>query len=320
MRVTFEGREYELRPGESVLDGMARHGVRLPSACRSGTCQACLLRAVSGDPGPAARRGLKPAWAASGYFLACLARPPADLVIAPPGGTARIPATVERVRRLAADVLSVRLRPGRPLRFEPGQHLTVTREGGVTRTYSIASLPTATGDIELHVRLYPGGAMSGWLAGARRGAAVTVGSPAGECFYVPGSPRAPLLLAGTGTGIAPLLAVARQALASGHQGPVAVLHGSATRPGLYLGTRCPAPLAAAARGRTVTWRTCVLEAGEDIVSAAVAELGVLAAGPASARAFLCGGPGVVRRLRRQLFLAGMPLAAIAADQFAAAAP
>ena len=48
MQLTFEGRAYDLRPGESVLDAMARHGVGLPSACRVGSCQACMIRSVSG--------------------------------------------------------------------------------------------------------------------------------------------------------------------------------------------------------------------------------------------------------------------------------
>ncbi|HEX9067053.1 MAG TPA: 2Fe-2S iron-sulfur cluster binding domain-containing protein, partial [Streptosporangiaceae bacterium] len=74
MLLTFDSRPYDLRPGESVLDAMARHGVSLPSACRAGSCQACLVRSVSGDPGEQTRRELKP-WQADGYFLACLARP-----------------------------------------------------------------------------------------------------------------------------------------------------------------------------------------------------------------------------------------------------
>src|SRR6266571_761586 len=82
MQLTFGGRAYDLFPGESVLDAMARHGVGIPAACRAGSCQACVVRSVRGDPGPEARRGLKPTWRAAGYFLACLARPLSDLTVA----------------------------------------------------------------------------------------------------------------------------------------------------------------------------------------------------------------------------------------------
>jgi CDP-4-dehydro-6-deoxyglucose reductase len=324
MLLTYEGRGYELRPGESVLEGMARHGIGLPSACRAGLCQACVVRAVAGDPGPDARRGLKETWLASGYFLACLARPSADLTVAQAGADTQMAATLAGVSRLGsgrpgAGVLRVIVRPERPLDFRAGQHVTLTARG-VTRIYSIASLPAeARSDgIEFHVREFPGGAMSGWLAAAAPGSAMTIGCPAGDCFYTPGLERAPLLLAGTGTGIAPLIAIARSALAEGHTGPITIIHGSTDPGGLYLGTGRPAALAGVA-GAAVTWRTTVLSRGEDIADAALQEAARLRELPGALRAFLCGGPGSVRRMRRALFLAGTPLRDIFADQFTAAA-
>ncbi len=316
MQLTFEGRDYDLRPGESVLDAMARHGVGLPSACRVGSCQACMIRSVSGDPGPDARRGLKATWRASGYFLACLARPSCDLTVAEPGDDAHTPARLISARPMGPGVLRVLVRPDRRLDYQPGQHVTLSRPGGITRIYSIVSLPAQSDrtGIELHVRVYPAGAMSGWLSGARPGAPLTLGSPAGECFYLPGNTAGPLLLAGTGTGIAPLLAVARAALADQHPGPVVLIHGAAEPDGLYLGRQCP-PALAASPGRTVSWRTCVLSDGEDIAAAATAELAALACPPGGVRAYLCGGAGSVIRMRRALFMAGLSLADIYADQF-----
>ncbi len=333
MQLTFEGRDYELRPGESVLDAMARHGVGLPSACRVGSCQACLIRSVSGDPGPEARRGLKATWLASGYFLACLARPSSDLTVAEPGDDAYVSARLISARPIGPGVLRVLVRPDQRLDYQPGQHVRLSRAGGITRIYSIVGLPAEserTG-VELHVRVYPAGAMSGWLARARPGAPLSLGGPAGECFYAPGNCDGPLLLAGTGTGIAPLLAVARAALANRHRGPVVLIHGAAGPDGLYLGRRCPPELTASAArtagerpavtwrragGRpAVTWRTCVRSDGEDIAAAVTAELAALTCPAGSVRAYLCGGVRSVSRMRRALFMAGMSLADIYADQF-----
>ncbi len=184
------------------------------------------------------------------------------------------------------------------------------------RAYSIGNQPAgaARHGLEFHVRVYPGGAMSGWLATAAPGTRVGIGVPAGDCFYIPGAPTVSLLLAGTGTGIAPLLAIARDALAHGHAGPVAVLHGAAEPDRLYLGTRAPRGV----RPENLQWRTCALSAGQDIVAAVTAELA--ARDPAATRAFLCGGPGTVAAMRRALFLAGMSLRDICADAFAPAAP
>jgi len=140
---------------------------------------------------------------------------------------------------------------------------------------------------------------------------VSLGSPAGECFYVPGNSAGPLLLAGTGTGIAPLLAVARAALAHRHQGPVVVIHGAARPDGLYLGRPGPPALT----GPAVSWRTCARSDGQDIAAAVTAELAALSCPPGSVRAYLCGGARSVSRMRRALFMAGMSLADIYADQF-----
>ncbi len=112
MLLTFGGHGYELRAGESVLEGLARHGVGLPSACRAGACHSCLLRAESGDPGEAGRGSLKPTLRASGYFLACLARPVTDVTVAPAAGDVITPAMLLRRQRPAPGVLAVWLRPG----------------------------------------------------------------------------------------------------------------------------------------------------------------------------------------------------------------
>jgi CDP-4-dehydro-6-deoxyglucose reductase, E3 len=324
MLLTYEGRGYELRPGETVLEGMARHGVGLPSACRAGSCQACVVRSVAGDPGPEASRGLKSTWQASGYFLACLARPSSDLTVAQAGADTRMAATLASVSRLGSAgsgpcVLRVIVRPERPLDFRPGQHVTLTAEG-VSRIYSIASLSSEArrDGIEFHVRMFRDGAMSGWLAEAAPGSAMMIGCPAGDCFYPSGLEHAPLLFAGTGTGIAPLIAIARSALAGGHTGPITIIHGSAGPGGLYLGASRPAGLTVPG-GPPVTWRTTVLSEGEDIAEAALREAARLRELPGTLRAFLCGGSGSVHRMRRALFLAGTSLCDIFADQFTPAA-
>ena len=121
------------------------------------------------------------------------------------------------------------------------------------------------------------------------------------------------MLAGTGTGMAPLLAVARHALQRQHRGAIVLVHGAAGPGGLYLGSDLPARLAGAPG--QVTWRTCRRSEGEDIVPAVLAGLAGLGGPPAGVTACLCGGPGSVQRMRRALFLAGMSLSDIMADQF-----
>ncbi|HUZ25880.1 MAG TPA: 2Fe-2S iron-sulfur cluster binding domain-containing protein [Streptosporangiaceae bacterium] len=311
MRLTVSGDhsgdQLEFHPGETVLEVLTRHGIELPAACRAGLCGACLLRVLHGDPGPAGRAGLDDALQADGYFLACTARPGGDLTVALADAEVFAPAELLSVQPTGTGVLRVRVRPRHPLDFRAGQHMAVRAPAGIVRVYSIASLPAEARDhgIEFHVRVQPGGAMSGWLADAARGDPVGLGRPGGSCYYRPDEPDCPLLLAGTGAGLAPLAAIARDALAHGHRGPVVLLGGGPLMP---MGTWPP----------PVRSRACLRSRGEDIVTAVAAELTGLP-GAARARAYLCGAPQVVARMRRALFMAGLSLRRIHCDEFGRAA-
>jgi ferredoxin-NADP reductase len=175
----------------------------------------------------------------------------------------------------------------------------------------------------------------------RVGDRLTVRGPGRDCFYTEGRPRDPLLLAGTGTGLAPLLGIARDALARGHLGPIRLIHGALTAAGLY----ADAELRALARAHpTFRYEPCVLQppssspspspapspapTGESRASEVDAipfralpdqVLDALREHPGG-RVFLCGPPELVVGLRRRVFLVGVPLADILADAFITAAP
>ncbi|HYH95693.1 FAD-binding oxidoreductase [Hyalangium sp.] len=316
-RVSYQAQWYPLEPEESVLDGLLRQGIPVPHACKAGVCQSCLMRAARGAVPEKAQAGLKETLKARNYFLACSCRPEpgAELELAGDADELRVPARLESLERLSQDVLRVRLRPEMPFEYRTGQYLTLLRADGLARSYSVASLPRE-GVLELHVRLLPGGAMSGWLhAEARPGDAVRVQGPAGECFYVPGRPEQPLLLAGTGTGLAPLYGIVRDALEAGHTGPLWLFHGARDPRGLYLVEELRE---LAARHSNLHYRPSVLEGrlGEGIhVGALDALIREVCPKPVGWRAFLCGNPDLVLSLRKKLFLAGLSLKDIHADAF-----
>jgi CDP-4-dehydro-6-deoxyglucose reductase len=310
----------ECDPGETVLEALTRGGIRIPSACRAGVCRACLVKVLDGDPGAAAAL-LEKDLRADGYFLACQARPSADITMSLAGGVVFVPARLLSVRQAGAGVLRVRVRPDRPLAFRAGQHIALriapadgvldgdgALGGDVARAYSIANLPheAQRDGLEFHVRLHPGGAMSGWLAAARPGTVISLGRPSGRCCYDPAEPGAALLLAGTGTGLAPLAAFVRDALAQSHAGPIIVLRGGADAHALYPDERL--------RGPGVRTRTCLRSRGDDLVAAVLDEYARLAQ-PQAARAYLCGSPGLVIRMRKGLFLAGLSVRRIHCDEF-----
>ena len=156
--------------------------------------------------------------------------------------------------------------------------------------------------------------MSGWLHGRAAGDRVRVRGAFGQCFHVADDPRKKLLLAGAGTGLAPLLGIARDALDQGHAGPIDLIHGGLEPGRLYLRDEL-ARLAAGAPQLQV--HHCVLRnaTGREH-EGSLDEVAVRLAGPlAGVRAFLCGDGEIVQRLRRSLFLAGLPSAEILADPF-----
>lgn len=308
-----------LEPGETALDALLRAGVPVPNSCRAGACQSCRLRATSGEPPPAAQVGLKPTQRERGYFLACLCRPDADLTIAV-GDDPPQDAEVVAVDPLSADVVRLRLRTTTPLAYRAGQFVTLLRDDGLARSYSLASLPTDD-SLELHVRVLPHGRMSQWIArDLRPGDRLRVRGPEGDCFYTTGQPEQPLLLVGTGTGLAPLHGVVRDALRSGHTGPITLLHGAITPAGHYLVD----VLEDMSRAHpNLRYLRCALhgDAAEGLhigaIEAVAAELHPKLAGH---RVFLCGDPERVQILRKQSFLRGARMNQIFADAFVTAPP
>ncbi|MBL8238463.1 MAG: 2Fe-2S iron-sulfur cluster binding domain-containing protein [Bryobacterales bacterium] len=311
---TFSGVACQAAPEESVLDALLRHGVEVSNSCRAGACQSCMLRATSGVLPAASQQGLKATLVEQGYFLSCVCRPEGDLVLEPAGGL-EFTASIAALERLSANVLRVRLRTDTPLEYRPGQYLTLRRADGLARSYSLASLPE-DGALELHVRRAPRGRMSGWLFDeARVNEAVTVRGPAGECFYTGGSPDQPLLLAGTGTGLAPLIGILRDALRLGHRGPIHLYHGALRPEGLYLREELRDFDSAHAN---LHYTPVVLEGGEpEGIAAGALDKTITAAHPKLSgwRGFLCGDPGIVQLLKKKLFLAGMASRDIFADAF-----
>jgi len=231
-RVHFAGTPYDLLPGETLLGGLARQGVSIPSFCRTGVCQTCIVRATSGQPPRESQVGVAGALVQQGCFLACQCVPDGPLEVELSDAIGSFATRVARVEGLSHQVMRVELEVPEGFTFRAGQFVQLEREGGVTRPYSIASIPGAK-RLELHVKLHSGGVMSQWLRWAEK-QPITLRGPFGECFYFDNELDRPLLLAGTGTGLAPLLGVTRAALAAGHRGPIHLYHGSSTRAGLYL--------------------------------------------------------------------------------------
>jgi CDP-4-dehydro-6-deoxyglucose reductase len=229
-------------------------------------------------------------------------------------GAGKYAAQVLEVQALSSRVLRIRLSRPAGFAYSAGQFIQLVRPAdGIMRPYSLASTPDEL-FLELHVALLPQGKLSSWLADAE-GQQVTLRGPYGECFYVQEPVPRPLLLVGTGTGLAPLYGVLRTALAAGHSAAMRLIHGAADAEGLYLWS---AIRALAGTHRQLECMGSVQGGAEapgmsrEPLQTLVQQCGLPLA---DVRIYLCGNPDFVRNLRKQLYLAGTPLARIHADPF-----
>jgi NAD(P)H-flavin reductase len=310
---------FDLGEKQSVLDCLLSHGVPVPFSCRSGVCQTCLMRAVGGTPPESAQAGLKDSLKLQNYFLACVCHPGENLEVALPddaSAEAVIPATVRKLELLNDDIMQVSLESHAPIHYKPGQFINLFRDQSLGRSYSIASVPRLDPHLHLHVRRLPQGRVSGWIHDELRpGQTVEIRGPGGDCFYVPGKPEQGLLLIGTGSGLAPLYGIVRDALDQGHTGPIRLFHGSRDKRGLYLVGELLDMIkqypnfdyVPCLSGPEVTYGFAAGRAHE----VALREVPKLQ----NWRLFLCGHPDMVKQAKKKAFLAGASMKDIYADPF-----
>ena len=225
VRIDPHGKTLRVRADQPVLEAALAAGLNLPHSCRSGHCASCRARLVSGEIHyPNGRTaGLTAAEAQAGFILLCQARPRSDLRVeariianAAEAEIKTLPCRIARMQRLAPDVLQVflRLPAVEPLLYQAGQYLDVLLEGGRRRSFSIASPPHDSEQIELHVRRVPGGGFTGALFETlRAGALLRIEGPIGQFIYREST--SPVLLIAGGTGFAPIKSILRHALERG---------------------------------------------------------------------------------------------------------
>lgn len=315
--VIYQGASFIPEVGESVLDLLERHGHAVPSACRSGVCQSCLMRARSGEPPAASQQGVKPSLREQGYFLACRCQPDADLEVELPSeGAVRSDVVITGLTPLSARIIELRTTTPAGFEYRAGQFANLINEHGIARSYSLASVPSLDHELIFQIALVQDGAMSQWLASeAEVGTVMQVQGPNGSCTYAGQEYAQPLLLAGTGTGLAPLYGIARDALHHGHEGPIHLYHGSLHAEGLYLHEQ----LRALEREHAnFQYEACVLggEAPDDVRQGMLDAILLERIGSLKGfRAFLCGAPDFVKLMQRKVFLGGVSLQDIYADAF-----
>lgn len=250
MRVRFEpiGEEIDCGPQETVLDAAFRHGYNLAYGCREGQCSACKCFLIEGEVAlkPYSIFALSESEQRNGYSLMCRAMPEQDLTLEllhydPDHYRLEHPiregiATVETVQPLTHDItqLLLQVREPQDFSFLPGQYIDLWVPGGegARRSFSFANLPADPPRIELMIKRYPGGRLSGMLDGRiKPGDQMSFTGPYGA-LHLRRSERAVLMIAG-GSGMAPVLSLLRQLASEGCESPIRFFYGARTERDLF---------------------------------------------------------------------------------------
>jgi CDP-4-dehydro-6-deoxyglucose reductase len=242
--VADTGQTFSCPPGELILDAGLEAGIGLPHNCRGGACGTCKSQVLEGevDHGWVMSFAISDEEKAAGKCLICQSRPLSPtLVIRTDNGVAGaeeappIPINASG-QVIAAEPLTPSIRRlvialprGVRFRYRAGMHVELKTPGvAKPRTYSIATAPNDEGVppeglLEFFVTRHDEGQASGWLHGPERlGAPIDLHGPYGN-FRLPKDADRPVLCLAGGSGLAPILSIARRALATGFAQPIQLI-------------------------------------------------------------------------------------------------
>ena len=218
------GEAFPCAEDDTLLRAGLRAGLGFPYECNSGSCGTCKVELVEGEI-----RSLRPDAPglperdrAKNRVLACQAEPRSDCAIrvrlrpdnVPVHRPARFAARLESTRDLTHDMreFTFAAAPGAP-RFLAGQYALFYLPGlAVPRSYSMSNVDEGAGRWQFIVRRVPGGTGTHALFdGVAIGAQVRLDGPYGLAYLRPESPR-DIVCIGGGSGLAPMLSIARAAV------------------------------------------------------------------------------------------------------------
>ncbi len=315
--ISFNGENYPCKPGDSVLDVLLSADIQIPNSCRAGVCQSCMMRSLDTKPPEAAQKGLKDTLQHQKYFLACSCYPEHDMVVSLPKNEGfAISAQVIRKDKLSANIMRLVLAIEGELEFLAGQFVNLSREDGLTRNYSIANSPHQGNFLEFHIQRLPNGKFSTWIhEEVEVGTMLTVSEPKGSCHYLPGRFEQPMMLVGTGSGLAPLYGILNDALNQGHSGPIRLFHGSRHPDGLYLIDEMKKLDETFDNFEYIPCISGEMDS-EGFAKGRVHDVALSSTASLTGwKVFLCGHPEMVSHTKKMAYLKGASLSDIYADAF-----
>jgi NAD(P)H-flavin reductase/ferredoxin len=317
-RIKFDDQIFETENDETVLHTLLRNNVQVPYGCKAGACQCCLMRSLDNVPPEKSQTGLKDTQQKQNYFLPCICVPENDMtVVLPNTQSAWLEGEVVDKCTLSDNVVLIKLKSKEPLAFFAGQFVNLKNEAGVIRSYSIANIPNPTHALIFHIRILPNGKFSRFVADELEvGMPLSFSHAQGHCHYLEGNSEQPLLLIGTGTGLAPLYGIIRDALENhNHSGEIHLFHGSRDASGLYFENKL---YEMEKNHPNFHYTPCLSgEVNDEKYTRGRANEIALKHFPKldGWRVYLCGQPDMVSHTKRMVYLQGASLKEIYTDAF-----
>ncbi len=239
-----DNRNIQVRAGETILEAGLRAGILLPFECRNGGCGVCQCAILNGsvDHGVYQPGALSAADRALGKTLMCCAVPLSDIEIEYETdgmvGADRMrnySGRVDSMERLSDDVMRivVSIPSGETISFAAGQYINILLDGGQRRAFSFASPPHQNANIELHVRLVPGGLFTTHVFTRMQvGDELRFEGPLGT--FALHESALPIIFVAGATGFAPIKSIVEDAFQRGIRRPMLLYWGVRQRKDLYL--------------------------------------------------------------------------------------
>lgn len=241
------GQTIEIAEDQTILDAALRAGIWLPHACCHGLCATCKVQVRDGEVehGEASPFALMDFEREEGKTLACCARPTSDVVIEaeideePDAEVIPVrdfEGTVTRVESLTPTIKAVFIRLDEPMHFQAGQYvnLNIPVQGEpVSRAFSLANPPSTGNEVELNIRIVPGGVGTGWIhESLEAGQRMKLAGPYGR-FFVRKSAQVSLLFMAGGSGLSSPRSMILDLLENGCTLPMTLVYGQRVRNELY---------------------------------------------------------------------------------------
>ncbi|MDP2882039.1 MAG: CDP-6-deoxy-delta-3,4-glucoseen reductase [Azonexus sp.] len=322
------GRQFSAEAGETLLDAALRQGLTLPYGCKDGACGACKGKVVSGsvDHGKAQPHALTDDEKAAGQTLYCCASAESDLVIeckqlgsASDIPVKTLPSRIEKLEKLAPDVIDIHLRlpANERLQFWAGQYIDILLKDGRKRSYSLANAPHDDAVLQLHIRHVPGGLFTEQVFSTMKVRDILRFNGPHGTFYLREESTKPIILLAGGTGFAPIKAIVEHAIAENCERPMFIYWGAKARVDLYQNAL---PEKWAADHANITYIPVLSEpaAGDDWNGrSGFVHAAVLADFPdlSGYQVYACGAPVMIDATKRDFMAQGMPEEEFFADAF-----